>query len=141
MPPPANNLNFDCDWRFGFNTDPAKKGLVGYVLFWSGCGGLTLPQDIEVWNPFVLAPLDIEPIAASVAKTGRLLVVQECGQTRGLGDRVISLVAQRGLPLHCPPRLISAPDAPIPFAPELELCYRPGAATIATAMAEMLGES
>jgi hypothetical protein len=25
---------------------------VGYLLFWSGCGGLTLPLDIEVGNPF-----------------------------------------------------------------------------------------
>ena len=48
----ANNLNFDCDWRFGFNLDAKKKATVGYLLFWSGCGGLTLTQDIEVWNPF-----------------------------------------------------------------------------------------
>lgn len=48
----ANNLNFECDWRFGFNLEAQKKGLVGYLLFWSGCGGLTLPQDIEVWNPY-----------------------------------------------------------------------------------------
>lgn len=51
-PLPANNLNFDCDWRFGFNLEAKKKATVGYLLFWSGCGGLTLPQDIEVWNPF-----------------------------------------------------------------------------------------
>jgi hypothetical protein len=48
----ANNLNFACDWRFGFNLDSKKKAPVGYLLFWSGCGGLTLSQDIEVWNPF-----------------------------------------------------------------------------------------
>lgn len=54
MPPPsaANNLNFDCDWRFGFNLEAKKKASVGYLLFWSGCGGLTLSRDIEVWNPF-----------------------------------------------------------------------------------------
>ena len=50
--PPSNNLDYQCDWRFGFNVDPKKKGTVGYLLFWSGCGGLTLPQDIQVWNPF-----------------------------------------------------------------------------------------
>lgn len=48
----ANNLNFTCDWRFGFNLEAKKKGAVGYLLFWSGCGGLTLQQDIEVWNPY-----------------------------------------------------------------------------------------
>jgi hypothetical protein len=50
--PAPNNLNFDCNWRYGFNLDTKRKGMVGYVLFWSGCGGLTLAQDIEVWNPF-----------------------------------------------------------------------------------------
>jgi hypothetical protein len=50
--PGSNNLDYVCDWHFGFNLDPRKKGSVGYLLFWSGCGGLTLPQDIEVWNPF-----------------------------------------------------------------------------------------
>jgi hypothetical protein len=50
--PASNNLNFVCNWRFGFNLDPKKKGPVGYILLWSGCGGLTLAQDIEVWNPF-----------------------------------------------------------------------------------------
>ncbi|HET9932623.1 MAG TPA: hypothetical protein VFQ35_18095 [Polyangiaceae bacterium] len=47
-----NGLNFDCDWRLGFNLDPARKGTIGYILFWSGCGGLSLSKDIEVWSPF-----------------------------------------------------------------------------------------
>lgn len=49
---PTNNLDFDCDWRFGFNLSSRGKGTIGYLLFWSGCGGLNLPRDIEVWNPF-----------------------------------------------------------------------------------------
>lgn len=48
----ANNFDFDCDYRFGFNLDPSRKGTVGYLLSWSGCGGLNLKKDIEVWNPF-----------------------------------------------------------------------------------------
>ncbi|XXY47180.1 hypothetical protein WME91_44970 [Sorangium sp. So ce269] len=47
-----NNFDFDCDYRFGFNVDPRGKATVGYLLFWSGCGGLNLKKDIEVWNPF-----------------------------------------------------------------------------------------
>lgn len=47
-----NNLDFACDWRYGFNTDSQQKGTVGYLLRWSGCGGLNLEKDIEVWNPF-----------------------------------------------------------------------------------------
>lgn len=48
----TNNLDFVCDWKFGFNVDARNKGTVGYLLFWSGCSGLNLTKDIQVWNPF-----------------------------------------------------------------------------------------
>ena len=51
-------------------------------------------RNIEVWNPFVLQPLAIEPIIESVQKTGRLLVVQECGMTQGLGEMIIARVVR-----------------------------------------------
>jgi hypothetical protein len=50
--PASNSLDFDCDWRFGFNLSSRGKGTVGYLLFWSGCGGLNLTKDVEVWNPY-----------------------------------------------------------------------------------------
>jgi hypothetical protein len=46
------SLNFDCDWRYGLNINTNTKATVGYLLYFSGCGGLTLKTDIEVWNPF-----------------------------------------------------------------------------------------
>ena len=52
MAPTTNSLDFDCQWRFGYNLQARGKGTVGYLLFWSGCGGLNLPKDTEVWNPF-----------------------------------------------------------------------------------------
>jgi pyruvate/2-oxoglutarate/acetoin dehydrogenase E1 component len=96
---------------------------------------------LEVINPFVLQPLAIGPILDSVAKTGRLLVVQECGAGQGLGDRVISQVVQQAAALKCRPRLVAAPDVPVPFAPELEAYYRPNASKIIAAIDEMLKES
>jgi hypothetical protein len=48
----ANSFDVTCDWRFGFNLDPKGRGTVGYLLFWSGCGGMNLARDIEVWNPY-----------------------------------------------------------------------------------------
>lgn len=96
-------------------------------------------RSVDVWNPFVLQPLDLSPIIQSVDKTGRLLVVQESGAAQGLGDRVISLVLRQGRSaLKCRPKLIAAPDAPIPFAPELESHSRPNADTIAAAIEAML---
>jgi hypothetical protein len=48
----TNNLDFTCDWSFGFNLSSLGKGTVGYLMSWSGCGGLSLDTDIQVWNPF-----------------------------------------------------------------------------------------
>ena len=97
---------------------------------------------LEVWNPFVLQPLELEPIVESAAKTRKLLVIQECGASQGLGDRVISqVVRQLQGPLQCPPILLAAPDVPVPFAPELEACYRPNAEKILASVAQMLGEA
>jgi 2-oxoisovalerate dehydrogenase E1 component len=92
-------------------------------------------RQIEVWNPFVLHPISIEPIIESVQKTGRLLVVQECGLTQGLGDLVISRVSRAAhSALKASPQLLAAPDVPIPFAPELESYYRPNVEKILTAV-------
>jgi 2-oxoisovalerate dehydrogenase E1 component len=98
------------------------------------------PRSVEVWNPFVLQPLDLRGISASVQKTGRLLVVQECGELQGLGDAIISrIVRERLRDLVAPPRLVAAPDAPVPFAPELETSFRPAKARILAAIDEMFG--
>lgn len=96
----------------------------------------------DVWNPFVITPLDMGPIFDSVRKTGRLLVVQESGETAGLGDRFVSLVMQQCFgALTCAPRLVSAPDIPVPFAPELEIHYRPQVKTIVSNLNTLIGDA
>lgn len=47
-----NALNYDCNWQFAANVVSSEKDTVGYLLFWSGCGGLSLTKDITVWNPY-----------------------------------------------------------------------------------------
>ena len=46
----SKGLNFQMDWRYAFNIDPAKKSRVGYLMSYKGCG-LELNKDIEVYNP------------------------------------------------------------------------------------------
>jgi 2-oxoisovalerate dehydrogenase E1 component len=99
-------------------------------------------RSVDLWNPLVLQPLDLAPIFASIRRTGRLLVVQEAGQTRGLGDRIIALAAGECFSaLRCGPRLLAAPDVPMPFAAELETCCRPDAPRIAAAIAQLMEEA
>lgn len=46
-----NEPQFKCDWRLALNAQAVKKAPIGYLLSWSGCGGLSLCADIEVWHP------------------------------------------------------------------------------------------
>ena len=50
--PGDNALSYACDFRFALNLTSSRKGTCGYLLAFAGLGGLSLKQDIEVWNPF-----------------------------------------------------------------------------------------
>ncbi len=112
----SGEINFDGNleavWRPRRYTEGTDLTVVAFGAMVHECLAVAArsPRSIEVWNPFVLQPMEIGPILESVGKTGRLLVVQECGATQGLGDRVISLVCREALgALKCPPKLVAAP--------------------------------
>lgn len=46
------SFNFECDWQGAINFRPGYHGTYGYLLLWSGCGGLNLEHDITLANPF-----------------------------------------------------------------------------------------
>jgi len=79
-------------------------------------------------------PLDEAAILASLAKTGRLLVVDEGRPRCGFGADLIAWAAIHGFAdLRAAPRLLAPPDTPVPFAPALETAWLPDAAVIAAA--------
>lgn len=45
-------LNFECDTAYALNIVPSEKARVGYLMAFSGLGGLNLKADIELFNPF-----------------------------------------------------------------------------------------
>src|SRR5207244_4295502 len=51
---------------------------------------------VELINPRTVAPLDIDTIAASVAKTGRLLIVDEAFAPCGIGAEIAAQLIDRG---------------------------------------------
>lgn len=68
-----------------------------------------------------LWPWDQEAVLASVAKTGRLLVVQEAVSVAGFGAEVVSTVVETLGPARVKAaRRLGAPRIPIPFSPPLE---------------------
>lgn len=87
-----------------------------------------------------ITPLDIETIQASVAKTGRLVIVEEQVHPGGWGASVISLLAQRGFPQRSRPRAVSIPGIPLAFSPVLEDAAIPHPTHIVAAVQALVQE-
>jgi len=78
-------------------------------------------KEIEVIDLRTLAPFDSKTCVDSVARTGRLLVLQEAQYTGALGHTVSSRIQEECFwSLEAPPVVIGALDTPVPFAPTLE---------------------
>ena len=66
--------------------------------------------DVEVVDLRWIAPMDTDTVLASVARTGRLLVVHEAVGFGGVGAEVVATVAEHGCHhLRSPMRRLAAP--------------------------------
>jgi 2-oxoisovalerate dehydrogenase E1 component beta subunit len=107
----------------------------GVDLALRACEGL----DVEVLDLRTVWPLDQEAVLSSVARTSRLLMLQEASASSGVAGHVLALVARLGFEqLDAPPALVAAPDTPVPFAPELEDAYLPSAGQVREAVEALL---
>ncbi len=96
--------------------------------------------DVELIDPRTTSPLDTETILESVEHTGRLVVVDESGPRCGMAADIISTVTQAAFAdLKAPPRAVTPPHTPVPFAPVLEDAYLPTTAAISAAIRETAG--
>ena len=81
---------------------------------------------VEVIDPRTLVPLDKETILQSVAKTGRLVVVDNANRTCNAAAEIAATVAEEGFEsLRKPILRLSTPDVHIPFSPALEKALYP----------------
>jgi 2-oxoisovalerate dehydrogenase E1 component len=91
--------------------------------------------DVEVLDPRTLVPLDTEAIAASVAKTHRVVVAHEAVRFGGFGGEIASYIGEHCFwDLDAPVVRVGAPSHPIPYQKDLELATLPGAPEIAAAI-------
>ncbi len=82
--------------------------------------------DVEVVDLRSLVPLDAETILASVAKTHRLVVVDEDYLSFGVSGEVVATVAEYDPSLLVTPaRRVAMPDVPVPYAHALEYAVLP----------------
>jgi 2-oxoisovalerate dehydrogenase E1 component len=73
-----------------------------------------------------LAPLKLDAIKESIERTHRLIVLHEGRRTHGFGAELVArLTEEHFFSLEAAPLRIASADMPVPFAPELELAYRP----------------
>ncbi len=95
----------------------------------------------EVIDPRTLAPLDLQTILASVAKTGRLLIVDEDWAPCGVGAEIAAQVMDQGFDdLDAPVRRLNGAFAPVPYSPPLEKALVPDSRAIAQAARDLLAE-
>ncbi|GAA1610798.1 alpha-ketoacid dehydrogenase subunit beta [Catellatospora bangladeshensis] len=96
---------------------------------------------VEVFDPRTLYPFDWAGLAASVNKTGRLVVVDDSNRMCGIGGEILAVAAEE-MRLAVPPKRVTRPDgAVLPFARELDLAVQPQRDQLLTAVQEVYKSS
>ena len=86
----------------------------------------------EVIDLRTLRPLDIPTILTSVAKTNRIVVIEEGPLTGGWAGEVMARVMEEGLGDLDDAWRIATADSPVPYSPPLEDSFLPSAERIAS---------
>jgi len=95
--------------------------------------------DIEIIDPRTIVPLDKDTIFESVAKTGRLVTVEEGRIRGGLGAEIAALACSDYFSLlKAPVQRVAAPMVPIPGSPVLEDLYLPNKDSIVRAVKRVM---
>ena len=89
---------------------------------------------VEVFDPRSLYPFDWPALAASLGKTGRLVVIDDSNRSCGLGGEILATAAEE-MRLIAPPRRVTRPDgAVLPFALALDRAVQPGREQLTAAL-------
>jgi len=93
--------------------------------------------DAELIDLRSIVPLDIEAITASVARTGRCVILHEATRFAGFGSELSALVQERCFwALKAPIARVAGWDTPYPHAFEMD--YLPGPGRLAAALARVM---
>lgn len=82
--------------------------------------------DADIIDLRTLLPIDVDTIAESVQKTGRVIILHEDSLTGGIGGDISAYIAEHLFEyLDAPVTRVAALDTPVPFARSLEEQYLP----------------
>jgi pyruvate/2-oxoglutarate/acetoin dehydrogenase E1 component len=94
---------------------------------------------VEAIDPRTLKPLDTETIIKSVAKTGRLVLVENAHRMVNASSEIAAIVCEEAFEsLKKPIVRLCAPDVHVPFSPALEKHLFPGKAQIMAAVKRLI---
>jgi acetoin:2,6-dichlorophenolindophenol oxidoreductase subunit beta len=95
--------------------------------------------DVEVVDIRSLRPLDHETVLESVAKTNRVMLLEEGPRVGGWAANLLGIIAAEGLHELDDAWIVTAGDTPAPYSPTLEDAWLPAGAEVAAAVRERLG--
>ena len=94
--------------------------------------------DVEVIDLRTVQPFDMERIAASVKKTGKVVVAYEDSLSWGIGSEIAARIADDLFPwLDGPVRRVASMDTWVAYSPQLEETILPNAQKILDAVVEL----
>jgi acetoin:2,6-dichlorophenolindophenol oxidoreductase subunit beta len=93
----------------------------------------------EVVDIRSLRPLDHETVLESIAKTNRVMLVEEGTRVGGWAGNLLGILAAEGLHDLDDAWIVATEDTPAPYSPTLEDAWLPAAPAIAAAVRERLG--
>ena len=93
----------------------------------------------EIIDLRTLRPLDLQTVLESVARTNRLLAVEEGPRTGGWASGLLGMVAEHGLHDLDDAWIVATDETPIPYSPTLEDAYLPDTARILASIRERAG--
>lgn len=94
---------------------------------------------VEVIDPRTLKPLDTEMILGSVAKTGRLVIVENAHRLCSVAAEISAIVSEQAFgTLKKPVQRLTAPDVHVPFSPALEAQLFPTSERIVAAIEKVI---
>jgi pyruvate dehydrogenase E1 component beta subunit len=95
--------------------------------------------EADVIDLRTIRPLDMDAILASVAKTNRVVYVEEGWPYAGTGAQIVSMIQEEAFDhLDAPVLRVTQADVPMPYAKNLELLAKPSAARVIEAVKKVL---
>lgn len=98
-----------------------------------------LEASVEVIDLRSLWPWDEDRVLSSLARTGRLVIVEESPRANGWGSAVAAEVASSAFEhLRAPVVRVTTPNVPVPFSPPLEARFLPTGEEVALQVSSLV---